>query len=855
MSGLRLDEGYLRRWLSSWNAGDLSHVAEPSDDSLLERLRQVLNGMADGTVSGAADLVPLLRQWMLRCASVAGAQWLRVPRQAPWPEAAVWQDAGFDVVDQGSALELRAAKPRLPWLGEQADLFDDAFALLPARQPTWVVAEPFLEALLGVSSFTGPGQREAVRALLQAPPDVALIANLPTGSGKSLLAQLPPLTHREGFLTLVILPTVALALDQERRMNELFARQDPTWKAQPLAYHGGLTTAQRAAIFQAIRAGRQRVLFTGPEAATGTLRRALIDTATAGRLTHIVVDEAHIVATWGSGFRPSFQLIPSLVRTLRARCPAQSSIRVVLASATLTEHTVRALRQLFGPPACTEVISAVYLRPEPRYAALACSAEPEKRERVLEALRFAPRPYILYVTRPEEAEAWVGALRQAGFRRVASFTGDTSATDRQSLLRAWERNELDGMVATSAFGLGVDKGDVRTIIHATLPESLDRFYQEVGRSGRDGLASASLLLFTAADVAQASGMGSKSLIGNEIGYDRWLAMVDHSFHVDPASSELWVSLNAVRPELKTTGASNLRWNLRTLNLMASAGILELTGLAAGDPRRPVDVDIEGAFDYELSFAAVRLLRVDHRDRGTFDRLMNEARRGYEETSREAFGGMLAIATQRIPVERGLAQLYRLVGNGLWAPVDPLCGGCSAHWKDRPRAALVPRPVVDRLRRFDSGSARRWPASLPKVSHALALVALEDVRHALQDAPVLPALLARLKPHTLLLPCDAPLPCLDAARAVLARLRSETFLDFFDPKDPTTLGGGEHETRVLLWTGIDITADALSALWVSPGALCVVLIGRGVPDPWRPDRRLADVLDSANEDEIIHAMTS
>ena len=854
MSEPTFDDAVLRRWIADWRTGEAVD-ASAADDPLLERLRQLLLAMANRMPIQTLDLIALVRQWMLRTAAGGGPKWVRVPTEAPWPNATAWEAADFEVARLGSTFDVCATLPRLPWLGEQSDLFDDAFASKPARHPTWIPADPVFETLLGEGSFTGPGQREAVRALLQAPSDVTLIANLPTGSGKSLLAQIPPLWRREGYLTLVIVPTVALAIDQERRMNQLFRRQDSNWQDRTLAYHGGLSTAQRAEVFEGLREGKQRVLFTSPEAATGNLRRALLESAAAGRLTHVMVDEAHIVASWGSGFRPAFQLLPSLVRRLREACPKHASIRVVLASATITAHTLDVLQRQFGPPQRTEVVSAVYLRPEPRYGSRRCEDAGEQRARVLQALSAAPRPYILYVTRPEEAAAWLGTLRTAGFGRVAQFTGDTSSADRHRLLQQWARNELDGMVATSAFGLGVDKGDVRLVLHATFPESLDRFYQEVGRGGRDGLASASLLLFTPDDIAQASGMGARNFIGNDLGYDRWLAMVDRSFRIDPASDELWVDLNTVRSELQTQGPSNLRWNLRTLNLMAMAGLVELCGLSATDPRQAGEAEVEGVFDYELRFAALSRLRPDHKDRASFDRHMNGARESYERSGRDAFDALSAIANGQVPVEDGLASLYQLGGRLRWSPVDRLCGGCVSHWTSRPRSALTPRPLVGRLRRFRAGDAQAWPSALPRVESALSLIRVEDIKVSVSHGPLLPAILGRLRPHTVLLPHDAPSSLVESVRKVVSRLGSDVFIDLFEPNDPTTTDAGAGEIRLVLWTASTISTEMLTSLRTSPGTLCAMLVERRLPDPTRPDRLLTDVLDCADEAEALRALTT
>ena len=186
-----------------------------------------------------------------------------------------------------------------------------------------------------------------MRALLHLPEGHTLIANLPTGSGKSLLAHLPPLIEQEGQMTLAIVPTVALAMDQAARMRELLRQRFPYREFPPLAFHGGLTKEERSQVHQAIRQGTQPILFASPEFAVGSLREGLEQAASEARLHRVFIDEAHLVIGWGNGFRPAFQLLPALVRMLRSRA-SHDGIRVVLASATLTDTTLRDLRQLFG---------------------------------------------------------------------------------------------------------------------------------------------------------------------------------------------------------------------------------------------------------------------------------------------------------------------------------------------------------------------------------------------------------------------------------------------------------------------------------------------------------------------------
>src|SRR5262249_4308962 len=151
-------------------------------------------------------------------------------------------------------------------------------------------------------------------------------------------------------------------------------------------------------------------------------------------------------------------------------------------------ETVRILESLYGQHGDVQMVAAVHLRPEPRYWSYRARSYSEKVTRVRELVRHVPRPFLLYVTEPRQAEEWLRLLQDDGLRRINVFHGKTPNNSRDIIIEDWTQNRLDGIVATSAFGLGMDKSDVRTIIHATVPETLDRYYQEVGRAGRDGCA-------------------------------------------------------------------------------------------------------------------------------------------------------------------------------------------------------------------------------------------------------------------------------------------------------------------------------------------------------------------------------
>ncbi|MEJ8860074.1 protein DpdF [Variovorax robiniae] len=815
------------------------------------RLKAVWDAMQSGPKGARhVDLFALVRHWGLWRSALGDDRWWPMPFVAPWPDAEAWREAGFDAYESAMALEVRAQPVLLPWLGAQADLLSDAFKGLPSRRDLTVRADPVVQRRLGVTSYTGMGQREALRALIQLPADVALIANLPTGSGKSLLAQMPPLLEGAGHVSLVIVPTVALAIDQARRMAELLQRLDGSWQPTPLAYHGGLKREERAKVHRAIRDGTQRALFTSPESATGVLRDSLEFAAKAGRLTHVIVDEAHLVATWGQGFRPEFQLLPALVRHLRDLSRgAGRSIRLVLASGTLSPPTVSTLQKLFGPASNTQVVSAVHLRPEPRYAIHHCAHETERRQLVVEVLKRAPRPFILYVTRPDIASEFEDLLRDNGFGRIERFTGDTGPSEREYLLKEWAHNRIDGMVATSAFGLGVDKADVRTIVHATLPESLDRFYQEVGRSGRDGRASASLLLFTNADIKAATEMAGNSLISNDLAFERWENMIAHPVSQDLERSLVWVDLRRKRAEISVDSPTNRDWNLRTLNLMTSAGLLELEGLRSKPPEVLEDLaDVETVA--EPLYAAVGIRDLRHRQRTHFDTRMDAARKVSFRASDLGVSTMVRVARGQEEISKALSKLYTLNQTNAFAPVSSCCGGCAEHWPVRADSTYYSPPQVYRIDRFDPRPVSRRPFNIDGIGGGR--THLLTHRHAHARAPgyvaLVSALISQLNPHTVIAAKAGD--WFDVAMERVHALNMATFVDILDERRASSLDGGQGEVRIVMWPSRPITLKERDALLHSPSALTVLLIPADLSDPSRPDRAWAGVMPHIREAQVL-----
>ena len=495
---------------------DKSHFPEACHRRLLE----TLDAAGTSYAPGMGDIAALIRQVLRREYEQKGGipPTLKVPRNANFPDREMWKQSGIDILIDGADYYLISAHSWQPdWL--------DISQKYPPDQPVFndkirrnyepVEGDPFLE-LVNLRKYRSVGQREAIRAVLTAPKNSTLAINLPTGAGKSLCAQLPALLRSQNAgVTVVVVPTTALAIDQERALTPFVNHGT--------AYYGdesGQGQERRQEIRDRIRNGTQRIVFTSPESLMNSLAPALYKAAKLQMLRYLVIDEAHIVEQWGDEFRPAFQELPGLRRDLLRL----TSFTTLLLTATLTESCLDTLEILFGKPGPFQVISAVQLRPEPSYWFAWCQSEEIRKQRLIEAVYHLPRPLIIYATKREDVRRWQQDLFSAGFQRCAMMTGESSSEERSQLIQNLRDRRVDIVVATSAFGLGVDQSDIRAVLHVCIPETIDRFYQEVGRGGRDGKAAISLTLHTTQDLDIAKYLNDKSAITIDRGLERWKSM-------------------------------------------------------------------------------------------------------------------------------------------------------------------------------------------------------------------------------------------------------------------------------------------------------------------------------------------
>jgi ATP-dependent DNA helicase RecQ len=327
-----------------------------------------------------------------------------------------------------------------------------------------------------------PGQAEAMRALLDG-HDVLLIA--PTGAGKSLTYQVPGVLL-DGC-TVVVSPLLALQRDQVERLGE----GGPEVRAGRIS---SLESArQKAEILDLAREGELEFLFLSPEQlADPDVRRevAALDPSL------VAVDEAHCVSSWGRDFRPDYFRLGELIAEL-------GSPRVIAMTATA------------APPVQEEIVERLALRDhvavvtgfERDNIALevaAVGSADEQRETVLDRVRQAssagPARGIVYCRTRRAAEEYAALLEQAGFSSGV-YHGGLSRTRRETTQQAFMDDQLHVVVATSAFGMGIDKPDIRFVVHAQVPEAPDTYYQEVGRAGRDGRPATGTLVYRPEDLS------------------------------------------------------------------------------------------------------------------------------------------------------------------------------------------------------------------------------------------------------------------------------------------------------------------------------------------------------------------
>jgi len=333
-------------------------------------------------------------------------------------------------------------------------------------------APELLSTVFGFDTYR-PGQAEIVDAVVEGRNTLAI---MPTGGGKSLCFQLPALM-RDG-VTVVISPLIALMRDQVRALREAGVEAG--------ALTSGNTDEETEYVYAVANDGRLKILYMAPErlASSGTLAfLQRINTSL------IAVDEAHCVSQWGHDFRPDYLRIGNLRKTL--------NVQLAAFTATADEETrAEIITRLFE-----DTDPAVFLHGFDRpNIHLRFEAKDSPRRQILEfAAARKGQPGIVYCATRKKTEGIAKALNDAG-HSACHYHAGMEAGDRRVVEQRFQVEDGLIVVATVAFGMGVDKPDIRWVAHADLPKSIESYYQEIGRSGRDGAPAETLTLFGPEDI-------------------------------------------------------------------------------------------------------------------------------------------------------------------------------------------------------------------------------------------------------------------------------------------------------------------------------------------------------------------
>ncbi|MFD1949270.1 DNA helicase RecQ [Sphingomonas arantia] len=348
------------------------------------------------------------------------------------------------------------------------------------RNPLDVLHETF-----GYSSFRGR-QQDVIDRIMAG---VHTLAVMPTGAGKSLCYQVPAMA-RPGT-GLVISPLIALMHDQVRSASAAGIKA------------AALTSANddREETVRRFLAGDLDLLYVAPERASGEGFRRMVDRV---QLSLIAIDEAHCVSEWGHDFRPDYRLLRALVED-------HPEIPRLALTATADRHTRDDVLAQLGIPA-DGLILAGFDRPNIRYSITPRDGLPTQ---LAQIIRDTPGPGIVYAPTRDATEKLAAALATSTGRPTRAYHAGLDAAVRARNQEAFVTSEDMVMVATVAFGMGIDKPDVRFVAHAGLPKSIEGYYQETGRAGRDGDPSVAHLFWGADDFARAT-----RRIADDIGEDR-----------------------------------------------------------------------------------------------------------------------------------------------------------------------------------------------------------------------------------------------------------------------------------------------------------------------------------------------
>lgn len=317
-------------------------------------------------------------------------------------------------------------------------------------------------------------QKEAIEAALRG-ENILRIA--PTGSGKSISYQVPAVLERKRRSTLVVSPLIALMRDQVRGLT---AAGIPATEL-----HSDVT--DRDDVIEKAKFGRYALIYASPE----QLQKDDVRDSLRGRVARMDVDEAHCISQWGNDFRPTYRLLGQAKEELQI--PAASAF-----TATASHMVQKDIMSTLKMESCTEIIDEPY-RPNLEYSITKIDGYKAKRETVLERVKESSGASIVYCGTKRNTEQLFEFLKSSGVD-TEYYHGNLLESDRRRIEERFKDGRTKVLVATNAFGMGIDKSDIRRVIHFQIPGTVQAYLQETGRAGRDGEAARCELLYSDQDI-------------------------------------------------------------------------------------------------------------------------------------------------------------------------------------------------------------------------------------------------------------------------------------------------------------------------------------------------------------------
>jgi len=517
-----------------------------------------------------------------------------------------------------------------------------------------LVTNSFIQELTGFAMFKSHEQKLAVMGALKTPNGYTCLVSMSTGGGKSLITQ--TLSYQNEGLSVVIVPTISLMIDQYKNAKNII---NPKTEEEVFYYYSGRDLTK---FYKSLKEKKARLLFVSPESLikNSKLRESIEKANNEGYLKNLIIDEAHIIIEWGSAFRIDFQCLDAMRNKLLC---ANQDLRTFLLSATYSDETIRQLKMFYSNEDNWIEIRCDRLRHETRFDIIRCASYSEKNKKIEESIRALPHPMIVYVKSPDDAEKLKNQLCEYGYNNVHTFTGNTNKSQREKLIDSWKNNEFDLMIATCAFGVGVDKKDVRTVLHTYIPENPNKYYQEAGRGGRDGLPCLSTVIYVDQDIESAFSFVSKVITTEKLS-GRWFSMLNSS-KTQPLLNGKYIIDTYIKPNynaneefIDSISNQDVNWNVYVVLFLRRNGLLSID-------------DIQYLDDKYLFYITIKDRQIFINDDKT-QKIMDEIRDA--EWKKLEYEFLL----MKKNLQKVGKYCWSSMFNKIYRKTDEYCAGCNEH---------------------------------------------------------------------------------------------------------------------------------------------------------------------------------